>query len=105
VQAYSDFGARHILTSAPTCQRMSQRLLLALAALHPAMSLYTRDISQAYTQATTTLARRVFVKAPPEAKVGEDEILEVLLPLYGLPESGLHWFNTYQAHHMRKLNM
>jgi Reverse transcriptase (RNA-dependent DNA polymerase) len=105
VQAYSDDAARHILTSAPTCQRVSQRLILALAALHPDMSIYARDISQACTQANTRLVRRVFVKAPPEAMVAEDEVLEVLLPLYGLPESGLHWFSTYQSHHIKKLQM
>jgi transposase InsO family protein len=105
VQAYNDEAARHILTSAPTCQRVSQRLLLNLAAIFPSMEVFTRDISQAYTQAKTSLTRPIFVKPPPEAGLADDELLEVLRPLYGLPESGLHWFGTYQKHHIEKLSM
>ena len=26
-------------------------------------------------------------------------------PLYGIPEAGMHWFNTYHNHHIDKLGM
>jgi len=29
----------------------------------------------------------------------------ILKPLYGIPEAGTHWFNTYHNHHTEKLNM
>ncbi|KAI0992847.1 hypothetical protein K3495_g15337 [Podosphaera aphanis] len=32
-------------------------------------------------------------------------ILKVVLPLYGIPESGTHWFKTYHTHHTEKLGM
>ncbi len=33
------------------------------------------------------------------------KILLALKPLYGVPESGLHWFITYRDHHVKKLGM
>lgn len=57
VQAYNDHGKEEISTQSPTIQRMSQRLILALAACMPQYDLYLRDISQAYVQSTTHLNR------------------------------------------------
>ena len=49
VQAFNDPGKYEILTQAPTIQRASQRLIIALALTIPEISLYARDITQAYT--------------------------------------------------------
>ena len=38
-------------------------------------------------------------------RLGTDCLLQVLRPLYGLPESGLHWFQTYHKHHTHTLGM
>ena len=32
-------------------------------------------------------------------------LLKVLLPLYGIPEAGTHWFHTYHAHYTRELKL
>jgi hypothetical protein len=32
-------------------------------------------------------------------------ILKIVRPLYGVPEAGNHWFQTYQCHHCDKLGM
>ena len=60
VQAYNDQGKELVLTQSPTIQRVSQRLILCIAAMgyH---KLYLRDISQAYVQSTTTLNREFYV--------------------------------------------
>ena len=105
VQAYNDDGKRFILTQAPTIQRASQRLILALALMIPGLDIYIRDISQAYTQSTTRLSRNVFIKAPTEMGLESGNILQVVLPLYGIPEAGTHWFKTYHDHHTIKLHM
>lgn len=31
--------------------------------------------------------------------------MKVVKPLYGVPEAGAHWFNTYHNHHTKKLFM
>lgn len=35
----------------------------------------------------------------------DDEVLIARKPLYGIPESGLHWFSTYHSHHVKRLQM
>ncbi|KAI0999169.1 hypothetical protein K3495_g9027 [Podosphaera aphanis] len=110
VQGYNDIDKFQILTQSPTIQRSSQRLLLALT---PALRLRnncilaSRDITQAYPQSKTTLERQVFVHLPVELKdkFAEGTILHVIKPLYGISESGVHWFATYQTHHIENLKM
>lgn len=103
VQAYNDQKKISILTQAPTIQRMSQRLILALPALQhrPHLKLYLRDITQAYVQSTTFLNRKFYVRPPAEIQLPVDSILKVVKPLYGVPEAGAHWFSTYHKHHMQ----
>ena len=104
VQAYNDAGKGCILTQAPTIQRASQRLILILSLIFD-LSIYTRDISQAYTQSNSKLARDVYIHAPFEMNLPRDTVLKVILPLYGVPESGNHWFKTYHTHHTKRLGM
>ena len=104
VQGFNDKG-HGLLTHAPTVQRSSQRLILALATMFPDWKLILRDIVQAYTQSLTKLHRRIYVKPVPEFGLSDEMVLQVVMPLYGVPESGLHWFNTYQIFHKEKLGM
>jgi hypothetical protein len=108
VQAYNDQEKELVLTQSPTIQRVSQRLILCIAAMGP-HSLYLRDISQAYVQSTTNLNREFYIRPPRELQnelgLGEDSVLKVLKPLYGVPEAGNHWFKTYHSHHVQQLHM
>ena len=65
VQAYGD-KSHGLITYAPTIQRASQRLLFAICALDPTLTLSTRDVSQAYTHAGTKVQRDIFNRPPPE---------------------------------------
>src|SRR5271155_1799902 len=111
VQAYNDAEKKLVLTQSPTIQRVSQRLILCIAAmkLRDDMHLYLRDISQAYVQSATNLNREFYVRPPRELEnelgIGKDSVLKVLKPLYGVPEAGNHWFKTYHSHHVQQLNM
>src|SRR5450432_3518124 len=95
----------------PTIQRVSQRLILYIAAmkLDDNIGLYLRDISQAYVQSTTNLNREFYVRLPRELQlqlgIEKDSVLKVLKPLYGVPEAGNHWFKTYHAHHIQQPGM
>jgi hypothetical protein len=113
VQAYNDDEKKLVLTQSPTIQRISQRILLCVAAMGSATKkstkLYLRDISQAYVQSTTELNREFFIKPPRELaehlKLNKGAVLKVLKPLYGVPEAGNHWFSTYHSHHINELSM
>lgn len=104
VQAYNDYGKDAVLTQAPTIQRVSQRLILALSVCTD-LDLYIRDISQAYVQSSTLLNREFYIRPPPELNLDSDSVLKVVKPLYGVPEAGAHWFNTYHTHHIKNLSM
>ena len=68
-------------------------------------AIYLQDISQAYVQSNTHLNRDIFIQAPLELGLSSDLILQVVKPLYRVPEAGNHWFNTYHRHHLDKLHM
>lgn len=107
---HSDQGKEEILTQSPTIQRMSQRLLLALAAslrVSHDMHLELRDITQAYVQSKDKLSRTLYARPPKELKAffPPGTILQIVRPLYGAAESGLYWFKTYHDHHVEKLEM
>jgi hypothetical protein len=65
VQGYGDDGKELILTQAPTVQRISQRVILALG---PSLVQYygaraeLRDITQAYTQSQDRLRRTIIAQ-------------------------------------------
>src|SRR5438045_391132 len=109
VQAYNDEGKQQVLTQSPTIQRVSQRLILNIAAIERKAGLYLRDISQAYVQSTTCLNRDFYVRPPKELiqqlNLKDNTILRVVKPLYGVPEAGNHWFSTYHSHHIKELSM
>lgn len=104
VRAYQDHEKERVLVQSPTIQRASQRLILALAATLR-YGLYLRDITQAYTQSTTTLNRPFYVRPPPSLGLSDDVVLHIIKPLYGIPEAGNHWFRTYHGHYTSRLRM
>jgi hypothetical protein len=110
VQAYNDDEKHLVLTQSPTIQRISQRIILCIAAISTETTgLYLRDISQAYVQSTTSLNREFYINPPYELarqlQLYDDSILKVVKPLYGVPEAGNHWFKTYHSHHVNELAM
>ena len=51
------------------------------------------------------LNREIFIRLPPELGLSKDSLLQVVKPLYGVPEAGNHWFRTYHDHHTQELKM
>jgi len=91
-QNYRDYHARKIPTKAPTISKLGQRIALCIAAMNPEGQAYLRDVTQAYTQSKSELERDVFLEPPPEMNLPSGKVLLAVKPLYGVPESGLHWF-------------
>ncbi|KAI1002731.1 hypothetical protein K3495_g5473 [Podosphaera aphanis] len=109
IQGHSDSEKETIPTQSPTIQRMSQRLILAIA---PALcqqrfTIALRDITQAYQQSRSELSRTILSALPAELKdkYPDRTIIRVTKPLYGIAEAGVHWFATYQKHHINELDM
>ena len=109
IQGHNDTGKNAILTQSPTIQRVSQRLIVALAPtlLSHGIFLWLRDITQAYTQSATIMQRKIFARLPREIEqiYPPGTIMEVIKPLYGIAEAGTHWWATYYKHHLTKLSM
>jgi hypothetical protein len=104
VQAHNDKEKTTVLTQSPTIQRVSQRLTLCLFMIFwDIMKLYLRDIAQAYISANKRLQRRFLLRAPIELSkllgIPFRSILECLLLLYGIPESGNIWYGHYLKHY------
>jgi len=94
IQGYADDGKEMILTQAPTIQRASQRLILALmpSLLERGMIAWIRDITQAYVQSETGLNREILAHLPMQIrhKHPEGTVMQVVKPLYGIAEAGTH---------------
>ena len=111
IQAYNDQEKGLVLTQSPTIQRVSQRLLICLAAmfLDKNTKIYLRDITQAYCQSRSNLNREFYIRPPQELAtmlgISVENVLQVVKPLYGVPEAGNHWFATYHKHHTSNLGM
>jgi len=109
IQGYGDEEKQHILTQSPTIQRASQRLILALAPtlLRQGCVLWLRDITQAYVQSQSELARVVLARLPVQIRSNypANMVMRVIKPLYGIAEAGTHWWATYHSHHLKKLQM
>lgn len=104
VQAFND-NKHGVMTGAPTVQRGSQHLALALIPIDDNIYVFLRDVDQAYTQAKSAIRRAIFIRPPLILNIPPGYLLRVDRPLYGLPESGMHWFVTYHGHHRRSLHM
>ncbi|KAL2885168.1 Ribonuclease H-like domain [Ceratocystis lukuohia] len=112
VSGHSDADKSTVLTQAPTIQRMSQRALISVGACRlegGKVRFLMRDISQAYVQSLSKLARAFYLDPKKEVRdilgIGVEKVLRVLKPLYGIAEAGNHWFATYSKHHIEKLKM
>ena len=71
------------------------------------MSLWLRDITQAYTQSDDHLQRTIIADLPEQLKTAypPSTVMVVVKPLYGIAEAGAYWWSTYHKHHTEKLLM
>jgi hypothetical protein len=73
---------------------MSQRLILALALsfLRQGCLIKLCNITQAYPQSVTKLAKNIYATLPKklQAKYPSDTIVRVIRPFYGIAEAGVY---------------
>ena len=89
-------------------RQSSTKILVSTSAVL-GFRVFSHDVNQAYLQSKDKLSREVFVR--PRARdaryfgVHDDEGLEVLLPLHGLPDAGDYWDVTVLDHVGNELGM
>ena len=89
--------ARHNLVhDSCTIRPESVRLLIALATIL-GLSISTADWRQGYIQSKSALLRQVFIR-PKEMELDQNELVQVVLPIYGLPDAGEYWYETLNNH-------
>ena len=49
--------------------------------------------------------RKVYLKPPKALNLSSDELLELIKPLYGLPDAGDYWDRTMADHLRKDINM
>jgi Reverse transcriptase (RNA-dependent DNA polymerase) len=84
-------------------KQQSIRIILALASIF-GFDLWSSDVNQAYLQSASRLQREIFTR-PDELNLGPNELLQLVLPLYGLTEGGDYWGETLADHHSNDLGM
>ncbi|PVH83472.1 hypothetical protein DL98DRAFT_615736 [Cadophora sp. DSE1049] len=97
-----DEGKREILTQSLTIQRISQRLIICLAAA-------VRRPKGVRNGSEPHLAIRDITQAYPLAEIADEfppgTVFMVVLLLYSILELGNHWFNTYYKYYVENLQM
>lgn len=107
-QGYNDKEKQFIVHDVNIMRPTSSRLILSTAAVKQ-FRLFSHDVTQAYCQSKMRLTRSVYL----QPKKGDleifglqnDELLELLLPLYGLCDAGDYWGITLDIHITDDLKM
>ncbi len=89
IQTYNDHDKTLMLIQSLIIQRMSQRIILALAAIIK-HNLYLRDITQTYVQSKTSLNKEFFIRSLLELELSKNSILRVVKLLYDVLETETH---------------
>lgn len=84
-------------------KQSSVKLLLALATIL-GFEVWDLDVKQAYLQSGSKLQRAVYIK-PDIIELDQNELIQILKPLYGLSESGDYWCETNSKFHIHELLM
>ena len=90
MQTYNDEKKIEMLTQTSTIQRMNQRLILTLTASMSHLSLFLRNISQAYVQSSISLTREFFIRSSAELDFGDGAILKIIKSFYEVFEVEVH---------------
>ena len=101
---HADRDRPNLFTYSPTVSKASFRLLLSLAA-SKGFDVHLRDISQAYVCSEFSLIRDAYIVPPKSLGLPSNVLWKLKKPLYGLPESGLLWYETYRIYHEVDLRM
>ncbi len=89
IQTYNDHEKTLVLIQALIIQRISQRIILVIAASinH---HLYLRNITQTYIQSESLLNRMFFIRSSLDLNLSDDVILRIIKLLYDVSKIETH---------------
>jgi hypothetical protein len=109
MQTFNDQNKNLMLIQSSIIQRINQLLIVCLIVVFSNMNLYLKNIIQTYVQSITSLNRdffvRLFIELIKHFDIASNSILKMIKSLYDVFEIDNHWFVTYHAHHVNKLDM
>lgn len=85
----------------PPCSRTLRYTSFSHWLPRSVLDVWTKDVKQAFLQRASALQRRIFFK-PNALELGYDEFLHLVLPLYGLCESGDYWRKKIPSHYINE---
>jgi Reverse transcriptase (RNA-dependent DNA polymerase) len=100
---HRDRDKKSLIHNSTTLKHQSVRLILTFASIF-GFDIWSSDVNQAYLQSAEKLQRDIFIR-PVELELAPNELLQLMLPLYGITESGDYWGETLTDHHINDLNM
>lgn len=104
VQGHKDKEKNFLVHNSNTSKQASTRLIASISSLFN-FTIWTCDVSQAYTQSKDQLSRDVFLKPPSEFYDSSKYMLKLKKPLYGLTDAGDYWNHTDRQHITHDLQM
>lgn len=103
IATYKDHG-HSLFTAAPTIKGISLRLLLAISTTEK-LPLPAQAVMEVFLVSKTLLCRTIRMTSPAKVKLKNGTLLKVVKPVYAMPESPIHWYNTFTDYHWRTLGM
>lgn len=103
-QGHRDKDKAYLVHDSTNLRQSSIRTISSLSSIKD-FQVWSHDVSQAYLQSSELLLRKVYLIPPPELNLPDDQLLLLIKPLYGLPDSGDYWSRTMVHHQEEDLGM
>lgn len=100
-QGQLDKAKAFVVHNSSTLRQRSTRIILSTSVNH-GFRIFFHDITQAYLQSQEGFTREIYLDPRPADRelfdLADDEVLLLLLPLYGVCDAGDYWIDTMSTH-------